>query len=279
MLMYVKNAGHARGKLGTIALSVISVAVLFAMPVAAQSSGAISQSFFINANDITDGALVSVVADKSDTVRLATVATASNLVGVVATAPLLSLSEETNKVPVVIGGQAELLVSDINGEIRAGDKVTASPLAGVGMRASADGQVVGVALGDFAESTTRTQTITDSQGKQHDVRIGRVPVQVNVTYYLAPSSGIVPPFLQNLADTIAGRQVSVVRVLLAAGLVLVGLVGVSALLYSAARSGIISIGRNPLAAKSIRRGVLQVSLTSLLVILFVLTGAYLTLSI
>lgn len=259
-------------------LVVCSFLWLLLVPVIVSAESAISQGFNA-AGAITDGALVSVKKDKSATVEVATRQTADRLAGVASTHSLLALSEGARQIQIVIGGTATVLVSDINGPLEAGDKIAVSPIDGVGMKATANGQVVGVAQADFADITTEPRTITDAAGASHTVRIGRLPVRVGVHYYVAPTSNVLPPFIQNLSNTIAGKPVSLARILVATGLTVVGIASVIVLLYSSTRSGITSIGRNPLAASAIRRGLLQVGVYSLIILVFSLTASYLMLKI
>jgi len=242
---------------------------------------AIAQGFKLQgvANDFTNGALVSTVSGHPDTVELATTDSASRLAGIVGNQTLLSLSNGTAQVQVVINGGTTVLVSDINGPVHAGDKVTASPIEGVGMFASGNEQVVGTAQSALDTQTASIQTVADRSGKNHNVHIGRVPLQVGVSYYQATANGFVPAALQNLADTIAGRPVSLIRLLACTLLLLLAFVSTAALLYTAVRSGLISIGRNPLAAGAIRRGLLQVGGAIILILVFALLASYIILTV
>jgi hypothetical protein len=244
----------------------------------AQSSSSIAQSFTAGSDkgDIVAGALVSTTNNKN-VVELATLDTANRLVGVVDSSPLVSLSRGSQEVEVVLSGTTNVLVSTINGTIKSGDKVAISPIAGVGMRATANGQIVGTAQGDFTPIAGRT--VTDRDGKDHAVRLGYVRVQVGVTTFQAPGSDFLPPFLQNTADSIAGQSVSAIRVLISSILLALGLVTVITLVYTSARSAMTSLGRNPLAAHAIRRSLYQVGLLSLLVVGGTLLAGYLVLTL
>jgi len=257
---------------------VAAIILLGAPLVRAQGSGAISQGFGTSGGVITDGALVSLKDGSADTVEIATMASAGRLAGIAAANTLVALSSGADELQVIINGTASVLVSDINGEPRAGDKITASPIEGVGMRATANAQIVGSAQTNFTDITSQTRTIADQSGKEHTVRIGRLPVQVSVAYYVAPTNNLLPPFIQNLSNAIAGKPVSVVRILTASSLVLVGAVSIFILLYVSTRNGIISIGRNPLAASAIRKGLIQVGIYAALILAFSLIASYVILT-
>lgn len=234
----------------------------------AKAAPAIAQTIAASSDATTSGSIVSMQASSAPRVELATPANSSNLVGVVQSNALVALDNSQQGVHVVINGTTPTFVSDVNGVIHAGDRIAISPLSGVGMKALVSGQVVGTAAADFDLSTAKAQTVTDRNGGSRTVHIELLPVQVAVTYYVSPTSTFLPPFLQNFAQTVAGKPVSALRVLIASGLTLIGVISVVALIYSAVRSAILSIGRNPLASKEIRRGLSGITIIVVLLIIF-----------
>jgi hypothetical protein len=272
-----------RNCLVAVALLLVGSVLPAGVPAAAQSNGseAIAQGFGISgdADDFITGALVSTKKGDEKTVELATLDNSARLAGVVSDTPLVALSSGSASTQVVISGTVQVLASDINGKIRAGDKITASPIAGVGMLANSSDQVVGTAQSDFNTNNAKTQKITDSAGKQRDVRLARVPLLIGISFYQAPSSGYIPPFVQGLANNIAGRPVSLLRILVCSVLILLAFVSTAALLYTSVRSGLISIGRNPLAAGAIRRGLIQIGIAVVLILALVLLASYIILTV
>ncbi len=244
-----------------IALLVLAVccALLYLAPLAeASSSQTIAQDFQASSgSQIAAGALVSTKPGDSRSVELASTDTAKRLVGVVDKDPLLVISGSSTEVHVVLSGTTSVLVSDINGPIGASDKITVSPIAGVGMRASSDSQIVGTAQIKFDGSKGQSKAIKDTKGASHTVHIGYIPLQVGVAYYQAPGSNFLPPFVQRTANSVAGRPVSLVRLLASGILLLISFVGITVLLYISTKSAMISLGRNPLAAHDIRKSLYQ----------------------
>lgn len=258
------------------------LALLFVVPTrvgyAQSPSTVISQGFTTSDKGIVEASLVSTVGDNSKKVELATPKNASRLAGVVNNASLVQLSSnEPAKVQVAISGTTSVLVSDINGSIGAGDKIAVSPISGVGMFAASDAQVIGTASSGFTGKGARTMDIKDRSGKKQTVHIGTVPVQITIAYYVAPTSNILPPFLQSLANNIAGRPVSVARILLGSVLILFAFVSIFALIFTSVRAGLISLGRNPLAAGAIQRSLIGMVITTLLIFAFSLLATYLIL--
>jgi len=263
-------------------LGLLTLALAMPIANAAQDTTAISQGFKVQ-GDVVTGALVRFTDDKErSAVTAASTETASALAGVVGDKQLVELSDGTQQSQVVISGTTPALVSNINGDVRSGDKITASPLTGIGMRAGESTQVIGTAQQDFsnAESVVERE-VDDLQGNKRTVKIGLLPVQVNVSYYSAPEDDLafLPDFLQRFAEVVAGREVGPIRVLIALALLIAGFGGAAVLLYSTVRSSIISIGRNPLSEQAVHRGLLEVGGIALGILLVMLIAVYLVLVI
>jgi len=255
---------------GSLALLCILAFVAPAGVEAAASSGAISQEYETKTQGITPGELLSLSATGSATVEPANSATnASRLIGIAANKSLVELSGKgVSSVEVVVGGTAEALVSDINGSVKVGDKITASPVSGVGMKTVSSSQTVGIAQADLSSVQTVTRSVTGTNGKQVDIKIGLLPVAVSVAYYTigtstGAASSFVPPFLQSIANKLTGKQVSPLRVLASTALLIMGFLAAAFMLSVAIRSGIISIGRNPLAENALRKGLVDVIIAAM----------------
>ncbi|HEX4662277.1 MAG TPA: hypothetical protein VH144_01550, partial [Candidatus Saccharimonadales bacterium] len=230
---------------------------------------------------VTAASLVSTKAGSTNAVELATADTANRLAGIVSNKPLIELSDGTNGVQVVTSGLTLTLVSDVNGAISTGDKITASPIEGVGMKTTTDSVVVGTAQKNLKDVDLDSRTITAKDGTKQTVHIGLVPVQVSVAFYsqnVSKDSSFVPAFLQSMANGIAGHSVSETRVLIAGLILLLVFVAVAALLYASVRSSIISIGRNPLSAHAVRKSLIEVALGVLAVLLFATIIVYVVLT-
>jgi hypothetical protein len=277
------RVSHSTLRFRHIVLSTMALVlpVFLAMPVFAQGNSAIAQEFKSADDGITVAALVGIEEGNTNSIELSNAEKADKLVGVVSNNPLIELSDGGSGVQVVTSGLTMALVSDINGTIENGDKVTASPIEGVGMKTTESAVVVGTAQGDLGSVETESRDVTTKDGKKKAVKIGLVPVQVSVAYYTIPeeTSPFVPGFLQELANSVSGRNVSPVRVLVAALVLMLVFVSVTVLIYSAVRSSIISIGRNPLSESAVRKSLFQVGLTVFGVLLFSTLIIYLVLTV
>ena len=266
--------------MGIFLATFVGVPFAASVALAAESGSAISQGF-MSRDDLVRGTLVTLSdANDETTVAAANVGNVERLVGVVDGNPLVELSTGEQETQVVISGTAMALVSDVNGDIMVGDKVTASPFSGVGMKAVENTQVVGTAKLAFSAATDiKERQVTTQSGEQRTIRTGLIPVQVNVAYFQKKEEkkSFMPEFLQRFVEAVAGREVSPVRALIAIVLLITGIAGIAGILFSSVRSSIISIGRNPLAAKAVHRGLLEVSGIVISILLAMLVAVYLVL--
>lgn len=248
------------------ALALLCALLSFALPASAFAASGLSQGFKTSDPNLPAGSLVSLTSGSDGTVQAATSSHASQLIGVTADQTLVELTSGSAQVQVVVSGTADVLVSDINGDIKVGDKITASPIKGVGMKALVSTQVIGTAQKNFKDVSKSTQKITDRQGKRQSVKVGTLPVQINVSYFAASQgtlSSLVPSFLLSAGTAIAGKDVSPTRVLIGFFCLAIGFVIAGVILQSAVRSGIISLGRNPLAHTILRQSLIDVLVTTL----------------
>lgn len=254
---------------------------LFILGISSQVQGAssIAQGFQTDGN-VVSGALVSLKSGTANTVELSSSKNVDHMLGIAGEDSLIELSNSSSKVPVVTSGETTALVSDINGGVKTGDKITASPISGVGMKATTSVMVIGTAQADLSSVQTETRTVTDKEGHKQNVHIGNIPIQVDKVFYQSSQvlDSYVPRVIQDFANSVAGRSVSPVRVIIAGLLVLFVFITVVVLLYSSIRSSILSIGRNPLSENAVQKSLLQVGLTIFGVMAFVVIVVYLILT-
>jgi hypothetical protein len=204
-------------------------------------------------------------------------------VGVVGDEALIELSSNTQGVEVVTGGSTEALVSDINGRIRVGDKITASPILGVGMKAGQSTEIIGVAQANLETSASTEHAIKDRSGQSKTVRMGTIPVRVSVEYYTqqtsSASASFLPPALQTIANNLVGKSVSPLRVLASLLIIVFGIGTITIILYTSTRSSVTSIGRNPLAEAAIRKGLLEIIAMAVAIFILAILAAYIVLKL
>ncbi len=229
-----------------IFIFVFSLVVLFFPSIArAQdfSGGQIATNLEVSDSDATSGDILSITSD--DNLVRSNTEYDQNLFGVVVDDPSIVLNLETSSTkPVLSEGEAQVKVSTANGSIAVGDLITSSSEAGVGQKAVKEGMVIGKALASFSGSDT-----------------GTVPILLNIQYQsqLASGGDLGELWDKILALTSAGLQESdsfqlLLRYLFA---LILGLLSFSFGFYFAAKSirtGLVAIGRNPLAKDTIQSG-------------------------
>ncbi len=167
----------------------------------------------------------------------------SQMFGVIVDTPITSL-EDTN-LPnyklISSFGEVVVNVSNKNGEIKNGDLVTSSDIAGVGVKASESGQVVGMALEDYApanpEDIGQILVFVDIKTNFVDKRISKNLLEVL-------KNSLTSPFL---------TPVEALRYLLAIATVFASFVIGFSSFGKITGTGVEALGRNPLAGSSIRK--------------------------
>ena len=258
---------------------IVVTAITMSLTAAAVTS--ISQGY-VTDGDLPLGSIVSLKNNSSDAVEATTTANVDSILGIVVnegSSPLTLSNGSDNQVQVATSGMAPVLVSDINGEIVQGDQITASPISGVGMKATGNTKVVGIAQGAPRNSTDNNQTYTDEQGQKQPLTLGEVPVLVNVSYfYKQPDKTLIPSSLQNVANALAGKTVNPLPIIISMAIFIITLIVVASIIYSMIRSSIISVGRNPMSQSAIYRDVIQLSALVLAILAVAVIAIYIILT-
>lgn len=269
-----------QGGLAFSILSVLFFAIAFQAPIAHAQTD-ISKGYE-SEDKVVVGSLVSLKNDSTDRIEAASTSSSSALLGVVINANTSSISltsGSSTQVQVATSGTLAVLVTDINGAIQPGDHITASPIKGVGMKATTNSRIIGVAQGSIAPSSASKQTYTDASGAEKTALIGQVPIIVNVSYFFKePEKTIIPSALQNLANAFAGHQVSTLPIIISAAIFIVTIIIVASIIYSMIKSSIISVGRNPLSQSAIYRDLIQLSALVLVILAVAVVAIYFVLT-
>lgn len=277
-----------RSRIFVVIAAVATVVFAVAVPASAEKAtyGGGSVAGYAADAPIDYGTIVQLAGEKSNRVSVATQKQLQNMFGVVVdrNQQPITLSSENleNEVFVAVSGTYNVLVSTQGGAIASGDYVTLSAVNGVAMKADTEVETVfgrankpfdgkGVVLGQT--------TLKDDAGKTTQVQLGSIPVTIDIKRNpnIRTTEANLPEFLMRVGQQIAEKEVSPVRVYLSIGITFISLVAAIAVLYSGVRSGMISIGRNPMSKKSIFRALLEIILTSLLILIIGLFAVYLLL--
>lgn len=257
------NTSGLRRLMSTMMLAPLFAVFMLLFVAAPLHAVAIISQNYQTESSIPVGAIVSLNDGSTDTVSKASTKTVEALIGVVidAGSAFISLTREPDaEVQVATSGIVQVFASDINGPIKRGDQITASPIVGVGMKATNNIRVVGIAQSDLDLNSGKHEKYKDFDGTEKETLIGQVPILVNVSYFFKePERTLIPSALQNLANALAGKQVDTLPIILAAAVFIIMLIVVVSIIYSMIRSSIISVGRNPLSQSAIYRDLIQLS--------------------
>lgn len=266
-------------------ISRIIAAALLALVAGAPAWASLSQGF-ATTTPITTGSLVSLDEKSSGSVVVADLNNAGRLFGIVVPPSSASISLSgagDGQVQVATSGSVQALVTTAGGDIKVGDYIAISQIAGVGQKAGSDStRVVGTAGADFngtGDGVTRRSI--DSGGQKREVAIGQIPVIVSVSTYTATDGKqdyVIPAWLQNLSNTLAGKTVSPIRIIIAGLILIVAVISISVLLYSAVRNSIISIGRNPLSKGGVLQGMLTIGAVAIIILIIAAVAMYVVIS-
>ncbi len=258
-----------------------AIGCAFGLTFVANATTLISQGYLTQSN-IAIGSIVSLEKDSTNSVDIATISNSDNIFGVVISSgsSQVSLSaSQGNQVQVATNGVEQVLVSNINGNISVGDPITISPIDGVGMKATSNAKVVGIAQDSFPNNTSTTETYIDKSKQKQTTQIGEVPTLVNVAYYYKqPNKTLIPSAIQNIADALASKTVSPLPILISAGIFVVTIIIVVSVIYSMIHSSIIAVGRNPMSQSAVYRNITQLSALVIVIIVVAVVSIYMVLT-
>lgn len=261
------------------------VFLLLAIPVMSLAQN-VTQGYQTD-QQLQTGMLVRINPNDGTKIQALRQAESKELLGVVVSpsdAPVsLSNPGVEQEVFVASYGRYDALVSNQNGKIKTGDYISISSLAGIGMKADeSEEMVIGKALKDFEGNgdSIGTSELKSDDGNTQRVSLGRIAVDISVAHNPFYNKDVipgVPRFLERLAQAVTDRPLSAFRIYASVAVALLCLIVAGVILFAGVRSGMIAIGRNPLAKKSISRNMIQVILSALIVFVIGLIAVYLLL--
>lgn len=210
-----------------------------------------------------------IVSHFNGSYRLSSEAYDRSIVGSINLFPKIEFTEtvDTNKTSIISSGVTKVLVSGESGAIKTGNYVTASSVAGVGMKATKSGFTLGIAMEDFSGDTTGDRGLIN-------VRVGKDFTFAQDT----PDSETISNRLRDIVSLSAIAAIDdpkeVLKYLIA-GVILISAVVIAFVSFSrTSQKGIEALGRNPLAKSSIMTGIFVNILVSVTIIGAGIAGSY-----
>lgn len=243
--------------------------ILSLSPVGAASAN-LSRSYQAGEN-IPNGSIVSLITRRSGYVQLANTNNDGRLIGVALPSQdsLLAIDPTNSSVQVAIAGTVNTLVTSVNGNIKVGDQISASPFDGIGMEALPGIRIIGIAQTSFSSTSPEatTEQVKDKNGKLQQIKVGYVRLTIAIASGNTSAAGSqAANFLQRLIKSLTGRTIPTIRIVLGIVVAFLSLVSLVTLIYTSIYGSIISVGRNPLAKHAIFRTLIFVMIVACLTI-------------
>jgi hypothetical protein len=238
------------------------------LPVSASSAANISHAYHA-VGQVTNGSIVSLDSQHAGYVQQANINNGSHLLGVAvsSTQSLLAVDAAPGMVQVATNGNADTLVSNLNGNIAIGDLISVSPFSGIGMKATPGQEVIGIAQSGFNPHSpgASMRRIAAKNSKIKEISVG----YINLTIAINTNTGDVVGVndLQKFIENLTGRVIPTYRIIISLIIAAIGLFVLATLVYSSIYGTIIAIGRNPLAKNSILHSLMIVLGMAILTVL------------
>lgn len=234
---------------------------------------------FNTTQNLAAGAIVSQDTNNQNNVVAANEQTANNVIGVVVAqdGSLLSIDASENTIQVAVSGRANVLVSTLNGEIKNGDLITTTAISGVGAKANNGNKVLGIAQQSFdgTDSNAYTQNVEQISGTPKQVKIGTIAVVITLGQQANTDNDSQNKMgFTELLSKIAGKEVSLPRIVLSGLIVSISLVVITIMIFAAIKNGITATGRNPLAKSAIFESLAQIMALVALICVISVTLSY-----
>lgn len=215
-------------------LSLIS----FLSPVvfAQQTDLAVVNYYTVVDKNVPNGSIITL---SGNAYRMSKIEYDSLIFGVTSENPAIAFVDgsEEGKTPIATSGKVSLRVTNRGGAIKTGDLITSSATPGVGIKATKNGYIVGAALGSYNKAEVGLIPVALSIGSS--TQYTNIRSNLFESLGLALSSSIITP-LNSLRYVIAGLIVLAVIII---GIFFFGKI---------TKSGMESMGRNPLAGRMIQ---------------------------
>ena len=188
---------------------------------------------------------------------------------------LVTTGAQSKQIYVQTDGEVDVYVSDINGNPKKGDLLSTSPLKGILVVSDDTSRdVVGTALEDFNADGASTQSI-DKAGQSVNLKINKVRISLDQKGQSTSDQN--SSSLERLGESVTGKKVGEIRVVIALILFLIVLIAEGAIIHGAISSAITALGRNPMARKTIIKEMVRVIFVAIIVLVIGLASIYMIL--
>jgi len=249
----------AAGKIRNLLVLAFTSLIMVAAGPAAGVLAEISQGYLTKDQALSQNMAVALTGEEINGQMLVQAADSnvpSSALGVAIglTDSLLAVSSVSKGVYVASDGPVKVYVSDFNGAPKVGDLLAVSPLKGVLMKSTDQTKPsFGRALDDFDTVNSQEISISDKNGLPLNTNVSLMDVNVDVNPPAKSDPSGEDDWLQSVAATLFGRELSSIRILMILMVFVTMMLIAGEIIYSAVSGSITAIGRNPLARSAIAR--------------------------
>jgi len=239
-------------KIETLLAITALLPAVWSIPVAATSAN-ISHPYKSTVS-LQPGTLVSLDSQRSGYILPANTGNGVRLIGVVVSSQdsLVAVDANSGMAQVAIRGTANTLVSNVGGDIKAGDRISVSPFSGVGMKATGGYMAIGTAQTSFNAHSPGviSQDVTDKSGHHQSITVGYIRLNIAISSTNGGPAKELSGF-QKIGHNLTGRTISTFRIVTSLIVTLLTIVIVITLLYASVFGSVSSISRNPMAKRAV----------------------------
>ncbi|MEK7602969.1 MAG: hypothetical protein AAB459_01860 [Patescibacteria group bacterium] len=220
---------------------------------------------------IPKGAVVSIKSDGANELEKTTTANDKYVVGVAVESneSLVDVRPKDSDISVAVNGEIEILASTLNGDIKSGDLLIASNLAGIAVKdfpPSPGVKYIAVASAELNDSTSGVKKIdvelNDGTKKQTSVGL----IKAKILLGSRQQANKDETAIQSFGRKITGKPVSFVQVVISGAVFFTVVILVGIVLYTSIRNSFVSLGRNPLSKSSIIGSLIRVIIIAMVVL-------------
>lgn len=236
-------------------VAITSVVFTVSFTMSSASAATFSQGFHSN-DRLPVGAIVSLKNSTSTEVVKTNIDNQDRLIGVVTDAKdtVIELRPAGSDIKVATEGRVNLLVTDVGGEIKKGDLLSVSPLAGIAMKGNKSGdapagRIIATAQQDLDKYATSTKQIevSEKDGGSERVSVGLITADLSIDQRQVGATTSQQNILERIGSQLTGKSVGPARILASGAVFASSMAITGVLLQSSVRGTFISLGRNPLS--------------------------------